>query len=144
MSKTERIKSLASRSEGASSIDVQEACRVNAANAHSHLTRLTQTGKLFRACQPGLRIRWFTNPARADAYGKFKPAPRAVIPAPVIIAPVKLRGRAITPKTAVRSRGLSAGFDPRYQCDPASSPFGAGFAAVGVGRDVDTGRPWAR
>ena len=32
--------------------------------------------------------------------------------------------------------------DPRYQVDPASRPFGAGFAAVGIGRDVQTGRVW--
>ena len=32
--------------------------------------------------------------------------------------------------------------DPRYQVDPASRPFGAGFAAVGIGRDVQTGCVW--
>ena len=32
--------------------------------------------------------------------------------------------------------------DPRYQVDPESNPFGAGFAAVGIGRDVQTGRVW--
>lgn len=32
--------------------------------------------------------------------------------------------------------------DPRYEVDPASRPFGAGFAAVGLGRDVQTGRVW--
>ena len=32
--------------------------------------------------------------------------------------------------------------DPRYQVDPASRPFGAGFAAVGIGRDVQTRGAW--
>ena len=33
-------------------------------------------------------------------------------------------------------------FDARFQVDPASRPFGAGFAAAGVGRDVLTGKAW--
>jgi hypothetical protein len=33
-------------------------------------------------------------------------------------------------------------FDPRYQIDPASRPFGAGFSACGIGRDVTTGKAW--
>lgn len=32
--------------------------------------------------------------------------------------------------------------DPRYQCRPGEQPFGAGFSAVGVGRDIQTGRAW--
>jgi hypothetical protein len=42
------------------------------------------------------------------------------------------------------TRGPSHPFDERYQVDPASKPYGAGFAAVGVGRDVNTGKPWGR
>ena len=34
--------------------------------------------------------------------------------------------------------------DPRYQVDPESSPFGAGFSAVGIGRDVQTGRKFSK
>jgi hypothetical protein len=33
--------------------------------------------------------------------------------------------------------------DPRYQVAPGERVFGAGFAAVGIGRDITTGRPWA-
>jgi hypothetical protein len=33
--------------------------------------------------------------------------------------------------------------DPRVQCAPGEAPFGAGFAAVGLGRDITTGRRWA-
>ena len=35
-----------------------------------------------------------------------------------------------------------AGFDPRYQCDPRLPVQGAGFVAVGIGRDVLTGQAW--
>lgn len=48
--------------------------------------------------------------------------------------------------TAVRppkfSRGPCLGYDPRYQFAPGAVTFGAGFTAVGVGRDVDTGKGW--
>ena len=32
--------------------------------------------------------------------------------------------------------------DERYQVDPATKHYGAGFSAVGLGRDVTTGRGW--
>lgn len=41
------------------------------------------------------------------------------------------------------TRYLGASCDLRYQVPPGSKPFGAGFAAVGLGRDVTTGRAWA-
>ena len=34
--------------------------------------------------------------------------------------------------------------DQRYQVDPASRPFGAGFAACGIGRSVTTGQGWGQ
>lgn len=37
----------------------------------------------------------------------------------------------------------SLGYDPRYQLPPGIRTFGAGFAAAGIGRDIDTGREWA-
>jgi hypothetical protein len=41
-------------------------------------------------------------------------------------------------------RGPGELYDPRYQCAPGARPFGAGFAAAGVGRDVVTGAAWAQ
>lgn len=38
----------------------------------------------------------------------------------------------------------SATHDDRYQCAPGARPYGAGFAAAGVGRDVVTGRAWGQ
>lgn len=40
------------------------------------------------------------------------------------------------------TRCPSTPYDPRYQFAPGAVTFGAGFAAVGIGRDVDTGREW--
>lgn len=40
------------------------------------------------------------------------------------------------------TRSTAPAYDTRYQVDPQSRPWGAGFAAVGVGRDVTTGREW--
>ena len=34
--------------------------------------------------------------------------------------------------------------DARVQCAPGAQPFGAGFAAAGIGHDIQTGRPWRR
>lgn len=52
-------------------------------------------------------------------------------------------GPVVVPKTVKVQVCPAAGFDSRYQVDPASRPFGAGFSAVGIGRDIETGRPWA-
>ena len=44
---------------------------------------------------------------------------------------------------AVRvTRCPSYSHDPRVQCAPGHVPFGAGFAAVGLGRNIDTGEAW--
>ena len=65
--------------------------------------------------------------------------------APVVIrgsnAP---KGRPIFPTGGTTTTGKAAGYDPRYQCAPGERPWGAGFAAAGIGRDVTTGRGWGR
>jgi hypothetical protein len=45
-------------------------------------------------------------------------------------------------ETAPLRRAKGYTHDPRFQCAPGEQPFGAGFSAVGIGRDVDTGRAW--
>lgn len=65
------------------------------------------------------------------------------VPAPVNIPETpQVAGQATTPASVVVAKGLSAGFDPRFQCGPGEKPFGAGFAAAGVGRSVTTGQGW--
>lgn len=46
-----------------------------------------------------------------------------------------------TPQTRI-THGPGWTHDPRVQCAPGEQPFGAGFAACGIGRDVETGRAW--
>lgn len=56
-------------------------------------------------------------------------------PKPIAIEPV------ITARTRI-TRGPGYTHDPRVQCAPGEQPFGAGFAACGIGRDIETGRAW--
>jgi hypothetical protein len=93
-----------------------------------------------------------TDPARTILAKKQGPAAltkyaahptKPGVPAPVHIpdAP-QVSGEVTVPATVVVSRGLSAGYDPRRQCAPGEQPYGAGFAAVGIGRSVTTGQGW--
>lgn len=56
----------------------------------------------------------------------------------------RLTGEPIGMDTAPVTRAPRVTHDPRYQVDPATQPFGAGFAAVGPGRDINTGKAWER
>lgn len=58
------------------------------------------------------------------------PTAKPAIADPVVPAGVKVQ------------RGPSWTHDPRVQCGPNEQPFGAGFAAIGIGRSVETGRAW--
>lgn len=62
--------------------------------------------------------------AKAPAKQKQKQKPEPVAPPPKI------------------TYGPSSVINARHQVDPSSRPFGAGFAAAGIGRDVETGRGW--
>jgi hypothetical protein len=69
-------------------------------------------------------VEWKGTPAPA--------APRVEPPQPVEVT---------TPEGVKHTVVLAPRYDPRYSVDPASKPFGAGFAAAGIGRSVD-GEPW--
>lgn len=61
------------------------------------------------------------------------------------VRPMKPQATAATvdESRAKRTKCRSRNYDPRYQCDPDEQPWGAGFAAAGIGRDINTGRAWA-
>ena len=77
--------------------------------------------------------------ARNRAVCPVRPSPPAN--APVTIATFAMAdGMALRDDCKVTSTKAPPG---RYEVDPSKGPFGAGFAAVGVGRDVTTGGEWA-
>lgn len=46
-------------------------------------------------------------------------------------------------KRVVRiTKGPAYTHDARIQCAPGERPYGAGFAAAGPGRNIETGRAW--
>jgi len=125
------------------------------------LARLTREGKLVGASVVGHPRHWFITQDVADMWAtSTAPLPKAAPTQrqkillrrrPGLPAPATLGERAdgadvpaqIPPGVQVQ-RCPSVAFDPRYQVDPASHPFGAGFAAAGIGRDVTTGRTWSQ
>jgi hypothetical protein len=99
-----------------------------------------------RARQPGLMApeivasRKAASQAERNRVVPSKPSRPAGV---VLGAPVAPMGTPVVPPHVVPSVGLASGIDPRYQCHPADRPFGAGFVAAGIGRDVDSGKEWA-
>jgi len=80
-------------------------------------------------------------PAALTKYAAYPTKPG--MPAPVHIPDTpQVSGEATVPASVVMAKGLSAGYDPRVQCAPGEQPYGAGFAAVGVGRSITTGQGW--
>lgn len=48
----------------------------------------------------------------------------------------------VIPAGVAITRGPSWTHDPRYSVAPGAQVYGAGFAAAGIGRSVETGRAW--
>lgn len=96
--------------------------------------------------------RYFDTPERAKQYRP--PQPEASVlklrthwplnlpgtPKPMHVP--KAEAVAVVPDAVKRTMCPNWTHDPRYQLAPGEQPFGAGFAAVGIGRNVDTGRQW--
>ena len=69
--------------------------------------------------------------------------PAGVAP-PVTIKPARpAPAEPVIPPTVKVTVCPSPAYDARYQVDPSARPFGAGFAAAGIGRDPTTGKAWA-
>jgi hypothetical protein len=123
------------------------------------LAKMTRAGELTAAKVAGHLVHWFASPElawrwEADATPKPPPTPttRQQVPmARTRSAPVhvprpasRIDQPAVIPAGLAPQRAAALTYDPRYQCAPGEQPFGAGFAAVGIGRDVDTGRTWGQ
>jgi len=166
---TKRALEMATAPDGVTSAELQKALSVTADFACSMMARQVRAGKLFRAQRAGFKLRWFDTAARAAAW-ELQPAVgtnHLTTEAPKLVAigkPMKSRankpGAGIAPPQQPREKRVveavevdysrakvtrcpSVDHDPRYQLPPGAHPYGAGFAAVGVGRDVGTGRAWA-
>ena len=123
------------------------------------LAKLTRAGELTAAKVPGYLVHWFANPELAWRWEASIPPAPAPTPKPRPPAPpARTRSApvhvprpasqvdqpAVTPAGLVPQRAAAPTHDTRYQCAPGEQPYGAGFAAVGIGRDVDTGRTWGQ
>ena len=70
---------------------------------------------------------------------------REGVPAGVHIAKMPLSMQTATNPNGVLVQVIpSPTHDARYQCAPGEQPYGAGFAAVRIGRDLQTGEGWAQ
>lgn len=129
---------------GATADDVASALRVPINDVTGTLTLLYNRGVIGRQKR-----------ARISAYGKPVNVyyPPGATPAPPKPAPtVSIAGSSgpwptgecrVVMRNGIKvTIGPSATYDRRHQVDPKSRPVGAGFAAVGLGRDVQTGRQW--
>jgi hypothetical protein len=162
-----RLQRLASGPQGATNAQVAQAFDWAAEEAGSRLSTQVRRGKLIRVRVMGHKVRYFSNPDHAEAFGvatvPLEPKPKRVpkrraekvaeMLEPAGHWPMHLPG---TPKavqvpdgpvvviTAAvkRTEGPRWTHDPRYQVGPGERPFGAGFAAVGIGRNVENGKAW--
>lgn len=106
------------------------------------VARFVNRGLLFRAKQ-GRAARYFSSQEAAEAWVN---RPQQAKGAWELHLPGTPRLRSFAPAKPAEARPPTRGpdwtHDPRYQCSPGAQPFGAGFAAAGVGFDVTTGKPW--
>lgn len=146
--------------DGAETVDVATAMGSTGNGAKSALRWLESHGMAWRVKPTGhTRDRWFGDETMARVWlSRYVPpamvlrapkpnrftATRRGLPAPVSVphrpyAPV---GEAHVPAHIVPAVGVASGHDPRYQCAPGEQPFGAGFAAAGIGRYFGPGGVW--
>jgi hypothetical protein len=80
---------------------------------------------------------------------EYRPAkcpPPSGVPLRDVLAPpaAEISGLTVTVEGGVRiTRHVGAQCDLRYQVPPGAQVYGCGFAAIGIGRDINTGRAWA-
>lgn len=152
--RTTLVLELADRPEGVTFRQATTACGVEAPEIISgRMGRLVNAGYLWRV-KRHRATRFFSSPDAASDWNKANPqtsvekalpAGQRGTPKHLARAPAgkpKPEGETITPDGIKYTVRNAPTFDARYQIDPAAHHFGAGFSHVGVGRDVQTGRPW--
>ena len=119
---------------------------------------MTHTGEIHGAQVVGVPKHWFASAELAQRWltatppqPKASPTPRQqIVPLhrhrhpTVTLAhrPSNVDTPATVPAGVQVQRGPAQTHDARYQCAPGERPYGAGFAAIGIGRDVATGAAW--
>lgn len=116
----------------------------NTSTASARLDALARHGHLVRAAAAGQRNRYFrTDEAATTWLAQFGPPALETHECRGLV-PRSDNGEVIVPDTVKITRVSAPAFNARFQVDPQSRPFGAGFAAAGLGRDVTTGEAWGR
>lgn len=138
---------------------LQSASQRTSTHVGTVLAKLANRGRLVVAKVPGHPTHWFANDELAQRWmATTPPVPKAApvqrqrppvwrtTSAPVTLAPATdtRDTPVIHPADVQVQRGPGWLHDPRYQCAPGERPYGAGFAAAGVGRDVVTGAAWGQ
>jgi hypothetical protein len=129
-----------------------DGCRANG-RARSRLT--VEQVRQVRAMRPKEAARMFgvtVQVASSIRLGKRRlDVPLQAAPQRLIAAPAHRRAvlptatgqlEVVVPAGVKITRAPGYTHDPRYQVPPGARPFGAGFSAVGIGRDVTTGNGW--
>ncbi len=144
---------------GITNVLLQSASQRTCTHVGTVLSKMTHNGALVPAKVPGHAVHWFANTELAQRWiASTPPVPKAdptqrqhppvwrSVHAPVTLAPsADTRDTPVTHPAHVRvQRGPGELYDPRYQCAPGERPYGAGFAAAGIGRDVTTGQQWGQ
>lgn len=157
---------LADRPGGATTLELQKALGLASLTmTGSELSKKVRAGYLF-SVKRWRNTRFFSTPEAAALWasqnaptetdkrtawsihlGGTVPAHmhrKAATVAPVVVAPRKLATSAEIRPAAKITICPSPKFDSRFQVDPDVQHAGAGFSAVGIGRDVATGKPWGK
>lgn len=149
----QRIVALCERPGGASAREAAQAVLIDPKSASAYLSQLVAGRRVQRVVLPGTATRYFVHQQHADAYRQAPRPPKVNwalnLPGTPKHLHQQVREQALLrmpPRPAGDAPAVTEGrgytHDPRYQVGPDEPVFGAGFAAVGIGRDVRTGRPW--
>lgn len=148
--KMDKAFELASRPEGVAQHDLLKLLPWTRQQASNTLWFLEKHPKykVFVVRNQAREKRVFAKEADADAWRARHPSNHTIGTWPVTSKAKHTRPFSPTacgPARVVPTKGVGyLGYDARFQVAPGERVHGAGFAAVGIGRDVTTGRPWGQ